>query len=330
MNRTNSSAVFNGFDKLPDAAHYIFGVVYIVLNVIATTGNILVLFVFIKSPKLRSAHCFLVSALCFGDLLMSSVGLTMLIIASFSTYWVLGKMACTFYGTLMTFLGLSQITLLAVIAYTRYLVVVHNNGIGTISAKVIVLACYTYSLCFSLAPLFGWSTFALEPIGTSCGPNWVGITLDDISFNMTLFFLCFLVPLSVILFSYSMVYKKIKKRKIRKKSEGYEIHVTTTILFMIVAFLGSWTPYACMALYIVITRNNRINLVVSAIPLLLAKCSPVWNPYIYFMRNHKFNQECRKLLPFLKHLGLWRVNPREQNVVTQQQVTSSTRTSTYV
>ncbi|XP_062594087.1 opsin-VA-like [Saccostrea cucullata] len=330
MNSTNYSSMFSGYNKLPDAAHYVFGVLFTFLNVAATSGNLLVLFVFMMSSKLRSGHCFLVSALCFSDLLMSSIGLTMLTIASFSTYWVLGKMACTLYGTLMTFLGLSQITLLAVIAYTRYLVVVHSRKIGTISAKIIALACFAYSLCFALAPLFGWSSFELEPIGTSCGPNWVGIALDDISFNLTLFFLCFLVPLSVILFSYTMVYKKIKKRKIRKKSEGYEIHVTTTILIMIVAFLGSWTPYACMALYIVITKNNRINLVVSSIPLLLAKCSPVWNPYIYFMRNHKFNQECRKLLPFLRHLGLWRVNPREQSVVTQQQVTSSLQSSTYV
>ncbi|XP_061185765.1 melanopsin-like [Saccostrea echinata] len=210
MNETNSSGSLNvvGHERLPDTAHYVFGVSFVIFNVTATSGNIMVLSVFFRSDKLRSANCFLVASVCFGDLLMSSVGLTMLIISSFATHWILGETACTAYGTLMTFLGLSQITLLAAIAYTRYLLVVHNNCIKPLIAKIIAMSSYVYALGFSLAPVFGWSSFVVEPIGTSCGPNWVGIDLKDVSYNMTLLILCFLMPLSIILFSYSKVYIK--------------------------------------------------------------------------------------------------------------------------
>ncbi|XP_062594085.1 rhodopsin, G0-coupled-like [Saccostrea cucullata] len=210
MNETNSTGSLNvvSHERLPDAIHYVFGVSFLIFDVAATSGNIAVLFVFFKSDQLRSANCFLVAALCFGDLLMSSVGLTMLIISSFATHWILGEKACTAYGTLMTFLGLSQITLLAAIAYTRYLLVVHNNCIRPLIAQIIALSSYVYALGISLAPILGWSVFVLEPIGTSCGPNWVGIDLEDISYNMTLLIICFLVPFSIILFSYTNVYIK--------------------------------------------------------------------------------------------------------------------------
>lgn len=210
MNSSNLTEKVNVMSKeIPDSVHYIFGVVYMLLNVVATTGNVVVLYVFFRSKKLHSAIYFMISALCLGDLLMSSVGLTILSIASFASYWVLGDWGCIAYGTLMTFLGLMQITLLTVIAVTRYIFVVHNNNIGPCSAKVITLLCTLYALGFSVAPLLGWSKFVLEPIGTSCGPNWVGIEWSDVSFNMTLFFLCFLAPLSFILFSYIMIFWKV-------------------------------------------------------------------------------------------------------------------------
>lgn len=98
-----------------------------------------------------------------------------------------------------------------------------------------------------------------------------------------------------------------------------------------VAFLGSWTPYAFMALYIVITKNKQIHPLLATIPLVLAKCAPIWNPYIYFMRDTKFNHECRKMLPILSRLGLWRVNPGSQDDhVMHLNETISRKTSTYV
>lgn len=210
MNGSNFSSAWNleVHEKLPAAAYYASGCIYIMFFLIATAGNSVAIYVFICSKKLRSANHYLVFALCFGDLLMASVGISMLIITSFTTYWILGDMACTAYGTLMTFLGLSQITLLGIIAFSRYKCVVHNHRTTPLSAKIGVAVCYSFSMCLAAAPNFGWSNYVEEPIGTSCGPNWKGIESRDISFNITLFCTCFLLPLFVILFCYTMVYRK--------------------------------------------------------------------------------------------------------------------------
>jgi hypothetical protein len=79
-----------------------------------------------------------------------------------------------------------------------------------------------------------------------------------------------------------------------------------------VAFVGSWTPYAGMALYISITKDNRVNLICVAIVLILAKSTPIWNPYIYFLRDKQFNFECQELIPFLSRHGFWRIRSRNQ------------------
>jgi hypothetical protein len=86
------------------------------------------------------------------------------------------------------------------------------------------------------------------------------------------------------------------------------------LLYLTVAFLGSWTPYAIMVLYISITKSSQINLVFLAIALLLAKSSPIWNPYIYFFRDKQFSRECHELLPFLARLGSWRNRPGNRNM----------------
>lgn len=214
MNGTNSSkfwATAIEHEKLSDALHYAIGTVFVLIMLISSLGNGGVLFVFTRTRNLRTPNYFLVSALCFGDFLMSTLGMPMFISSCFSTRWILGRVGCTVYGTLMTFLGLSQITLLASIAFTRYRYVVNNCSIDTLVAKIVVISCYLYAFIFSLAPLFGWSRPVVEPIGTSCGPNWAGTALRDVSYNLTIFVLCFFVPLSIIIFSYSMIYLKVRR-----------------------------------------------------------------------------------------------------------------------
>lgn len=212
MNGSNFSTfgVVSNSDQLPGVFYYALGVVFVFVMVTATGGNGVFLYVFLKSKTLRTPNYFLVSALCLGDVLMSTLGIPMFIIANFSTYWIFGEIWCTIYGTLMTFSGFVQITLLASIACIRYFFVVKNESVGTYAAKLIVISCYAYSFIFALAPHFGWSRFVVEPVGTSCGPNWMGNDSRDVSYNITIVVMCFFVPLTMILYSYIMIFLKVR------------------------------------------------------------------------------------------------------------------------
>ena len=212
MNGSNFSTfgVVSNSDQLPGLFYYALGTIFVFIVVTATGGNGVFLYVFLKSKTLRTPNYFLVSALCLGDVLMSTLGIPMFIVANFSTHWVFGEIGCTIYGTLMTFLGFMQITLLASIACIRYFFVVKNRSFGTYAAKLIVISCYAYSFIFALAPQFGWSRFVVEPLGTSCGPNWMGNDSRDVSYNITIFVMCFFLPLTMILYSYIMIFLKVR------------------------------------------------------------------------------------------------------------------------
>lgn len=91
-----------------------------------------------------------------------------------------------------------------------------------------------------------------------------------------------------------------------------------------VAFLLSWSPYAVLAMYVIITKNSTMHLALSSVPVVLAKTAPLWNPYIYFVRDRRFNKECEKLLPIFKKLGIFESHRTEQHEWHQMGDTSST------
>lgn len=91
-----------------------------------------------------------------------------------------------------------------------------------------------------------------------------------------------------------------------------------------VAFLLSWSPYAALAMYVIITKNSTMHLALSSVPVVLAKTAPLWNPYIYFVRDRRFNKECEKLLPIFKKLGIFESHRTEQHEWHQMGETSST------
>lgn len=93
------------FKEIFDSVYYIFGVIYMLLNIVVIMGNVVVLYVFFRSKKFYLVIYFMIFVFCFGDLLMSFVGLIILSIVSFVIYWVLGDWGCIVYGILMMFLG---------------------------------------------------------------------------------------------------------------------------------------------------------------------------------------------------------------------------------
>ena len=102
----------------------------------------------------------------------------------------------------MFFVGVTSINLMAIISIER-LVIIYKPGLvrnGSVKTRIyIVLACGIWALILGSMPLLGWSRYSLEVSRTSCAPEWAERSLNVTSFNVTLFVLVFLVPLTVIL-----------------------------------------------------------------------------------------------------------------------------------
>ncbi|KAK3609149.1 hypothetical protein CHS0354_002127 [Potamilus streckersoni] len=55
-------------------------------------------------------------------------------------------------------------------------------------------------------------------------------------------------------------------------------------------FLLSWTPYAIVAIISAVGKPNSISTLGTTLPAIFAKCSALWNPVIYVIRNGEFRR----------------------------------------
>lgn len=66
-----------------------------------------------------------------------------------------------------------------------------------------VVIAWVWSFLWNTPPLFGWGRYELEGVQTSCAPDWYNRNLANISYIMCYFLLCFALPFSVIVISYT-------------------------------------------------------------------------------------------------------------------------------
>jgi hypothetical protein len=59
----------------------------------------------------------------------------------------------------------------------------------------VITACIVCGLLWSVFPLVGWSSYALEGIKTSCSLKWKSSTFNSLSYNITVFIVVLLGPL---------------------------------------------------------------------------------------------------------------------------------------
>ncbi|XP_026549878.1 ultraviolet-sensitive opsin-like, partial [Notechis scutatus] len=97
---------------------------------------------------------------------------------------------------------------LAFLAVERYIVICKPLGNFRFNAKhalVVVATTWVIGVGVGLPPFFGWSRFLPEGLQCSCGPDWytVGTKYKSEYYSWFLFVFCFLIPLTLIIFSYA-------------------------------------------------------------------------------------------------------------------------------
>lgn len=68
-----------------------------------------------------------------------------------------------------------------------------------------VVFSWVWSFVWNTAPLFGWGSFDLEGVRTTCAPNWYRRDVGNMSYIIIYLLFCFAVPFFVIIASYSQL-----------------------------------------------------------------------------------------------------------------------------
>ncbi|XP_052814072.1 melanopsin-A-like [Mya arenaria] len=315
---------------------YIFYGTYIgVIFILGLFQNSVTLYVFIRDKRLHKFHNYFIVALAIADVGMCLCGHWMVVVSALYHRWVFARQGCVIYGFSTTFFGLSQISLLASIAFDRYLIIVRPHGLRftTKTACILVAVCYIYGCVWAMFPAIGWSSYQLEGLLVRCAINWQSKTPFDLSFSLSVMVLGWMLPLFVIIFSYGGLFNRLridKRRQLlkrhRNKSKRHknEGRMAITVLLMIGAFFISWTPYSVATLVAAFGPKDKVPTFLTVLPAIFAKSSIIWNPIIYVARHSLFRKSLSEHIPCLfcfgakKSLCANRTNERHSDLTTNR------------
>ena len=288
-----------------------FSLVSALIFLVSVPLNSLVLLVFYRNKHLcNPPNVFLISVAA-SDLFCSVSTLPFYVVANAYEKWIYGDVGCTLIAFAACLSGLASLMHLAAASYERYVALVHplNSQKFTVRyAARISLAMWLYALFWSLMPLCGWSGFEQEGIGTSCSVRWKSRRMLDLSYNICLLLACYVLPVSVMCFSYVKCCREIKTgakcakelwgRSSRFTRKTFETERRMARLFgvMTLAFLGAWTPYAVVSFIAMIGGPHVISDVAASTPAFLAKTSACLSPIIYVFLYKRLRRQIYSLL----------------------------------
>ncbi|XP_029090180.1 short-wave-sensitive opsin 1 [Monodon monoceros] len=264
--------------------------------VVGTPLNATVLVATLCYRKLRQPLNYILVNVSLGGFIYCIFSVFVVFITSCHGYFVFGRHVCALGAFLGCTAGLVTGWSLAFLVFERYTTICKPFGNFRFSSKhalMVVLVTWTIGIGVSIAPFFGWSRSVPEGLQCSCT---VGTKYYSEYCTWFLFIFCYIVPLSLICFSYCQllgVFRAVaaqQQESATTQKAGQE--VSHKVVMMVGSFCLCYTPYAALATYIVNKRNHRF----VTIPAFFPKSACVYNPIIYCFMNKQFRASIMEMV----------------------------------
>ncbi|XP_075785729.1 melanopsin-like isoform X2 [Pelodiscus sinensis] len=251
--------------EVPDHVFYATGTCVLVIGSIGIIGNLLVLYAFYSNKKLRTPPNYFIMNLAVSDFLMSASQAPICFINSLHKEWILGEIGCDLYAFCGALFGITSMMTLLAISVDRYLVITKPLQSMRWTSKKrtsqIIAIVWLYSLGWSVAPLLGWSSYVPEGLMISCTWDYVTYSPANRSYTMMLCCCVFFIPLVIIFHCYLFMFLAIRStgRNVQKLgSYGRKSYLSHSMrnewklakiaFVVIIVYVLSWSPYACVTL----------------------------------------------------------------------------------
>ena len=128
----------------------------IVATALSIVGNTFVLLALYRNPRLRKSSYMYIVSLAVSDVIISSVGLSLVCISVAVGRWCFGETVCWLQAFLVTMLRFTSLQNMSLIAVDRFLKVVHPNqhrkfiSVGTILTAIFVVWFVTGTIPLSI------------------------------------------------------------------------------------------------------------------------------------------------------------------------------------
>uniref|UniRef100_A0A8D0HEC3 Opsin-3 n=1 Tax=Sphenodon punctatus TaxID=8508 RepID=A0A8D0HEC3_SPHPU len=297
------------------STYELLGVLMATIGILGLCNNLLVLVLYSRFKRLRTPTTLFLLNISISDLLVSLFGSSLTFLSCLRSRWLWDAAGCVWDGFSNSLFGIVSIMTLTVLAYERYIRVVHAKVIDFSWSWRAITYIWLYSLAWTGAPLLGWNRYTLEIHGLGCSVDWRSKDANDASFVLFFFLGCLVVPVGIMAYCYGHILYAIRMlRSVEDlqtiqviKILRYEKKVAKMCFLMISTFLICWIPYAVVSLLIAYGRDNLVTPTVAIIPSFFAKSSTAYNPVIYIFMSRKFRRcllqlFCFRLLRFQRTL----------------------------
>ncbi|XP_053880478.1 opsin-3 [Malaclemys terrapin pileata] len=276
------------------------------IGILGLCNNLLVLVLYYRFQRLRTPTNLFLLNISLSDLLVSLCGGTLTFVSCLRSRWVWDAPGCVWDGFSNSLFGIVSIMTLTVLAYERYIRVVHAKVIDFSWSWRAITYIWLYSLAWTGAPLLGWNRYTLEIHGLGCSVDWQSKNPRDASFVLFFFLGCLVAPVGIMAYCYGHILYTIRMLRCVEdfqtiqviKLLRYEKKVAKMCFLMISTFLICWMPYAVVSLLVASGYGNLVTPTVAIIPSFFAKSSTAYNPVIYIFMSRKFRRCLLQLLCF--------------------------------
>ncbi|KAK2854164.1 hypothetical protein Q5P01_006825 [Channa striata] len=294
----------------------LWAIAYSLIILVSITGNVTVIWIILAHRRMRTVTNYFIVNLAFSDVSMATFNTLFNFVYALHNDWYFGLGYCRFQNFFPITAMFSSIYSMAAIAVDRYMAIIHplKPRFSSTSTKVVIALIWIVAILLAFPQCYYSVTRFYYP-RTVCLVDWP----DDyggkhqLSYQYALILLIYLLPLLVMLVTYSLVGRSLWGGHIPgEASDHYHSQITAKrkvvkmMVVVVVTFALCWLPYHIYFILgsfnIDIYKQQYIQQVYLAI-FWLAMSSTMYNPIIYCCLNQRFRAGFRHAFawcPFIK------------------------------
>ncbi|CAL1603933.1 unnamed protein product [Knipowitschia caucasica] len=294
----------------------LWAIAYSLIIVVSVTGNVTVIWIILAHRRMRTVTNYFIVNLAFSDVSMATFNTLFNFVYALHNDWYFGLGYCRFQNFFPITAMFSSIYSMAAISVDRYMAIIHplKPRLSSTSTKGVIGLIWTIAVLLAFPQCY-YSVTQLYYPRTVCMVDWP----DDyggkhqLSYQYTVIGLIYLLPLLVMLVTYSMVGRSLWGAHIPgEATDHYHNQITAKrkvvkmMIVVVTTFALCWLPYH---IYFILGTFNAeiykkwyIQQVYLAI-FWLAMSSTMYNPIIYCCLNQRFRAGFRHAFawcPFVK------------------------------
>ncbi|XP_065056614.1 rhodopsin-like [Rhopilema esculentum] len=253
-----------------------------------------------------------------GDAIAPAIAYPLVVYSNAVKEWSLGGKACSYYAFTTSVGGIGSIYHLVLLSAERYIGIVYPFAYQEITRTKNVtrglIIAWSLATVSSVFPLFGWSSYKIEGVGTSCSFDLFAESWSDKSFGIYLITVAFAIPITMIFIlnlGFLKVVFKLTECPCRKNSNQREVQHSAVcqlgkdrkianqmcilVIALLFSFLSSWLPYAIVSALGIIGKLPRDNAIAISVPSYFAKSYTIYDPLLYFFLDKKFRNAVKRV-----------------------------------